>query len=141
MENPRTTQMKQQPFSERSESEFLECHLAVCSSWLLLSDAQQLNVSEKNIEELRGTDNLAAWADLLHRGFTKQETKFKKRRVGGRTMEKLVLGPGVGCGRGEENVRKLRRKEGMEKIASKNRAKNIRPLLGISKGCCFDSGS
>lgn len=62
-----------------------------------------------------------------------------KKGEDSRTMRKFLLGPGVTWGRDEENVRKPRRKEGMEQIASKNRAKNIQPVLG--KGSCFDSGS
>ena len=47
----------------------------------------------------------------------------KKEGEDGRTVEKLLLGPGVRWGRDEENVRKPRRKEGMEHILSKDSAK------------------
>lgn len=56
-------------------------------------------------------------------------------------MKKLLLGPAIRRGRDEGNVRKQRRKEGTEQRASKNRAKNIQPVLGISKASCFDFGS
>lgn len=73
--------------------------------------------------------------DLLNRKQNKKEGGDDK------AVEKLLLGPGVRWGRDEENMRKPRRKEDTEQIASKNRAKNIQPVLGISKGSCFESGS
>lgn len=56
-------------------------------------------------------------------------------------MNKLLLGPAIRRDRDEGNVKKRSRKENTEQKASKNRAKTIQPVLGLSKGSCFDFGS
>lgn len=94
MENPLTSQMKQQPFSERPESKIRKYYLAIWSPtaplfWLLLSDAEQLLVLEKTVKISAGWIILhPVWLHLVEDFLDRKQNK--KREEGLQGNEQII---------------------------------------------------